>query len=186
MASHGTLEHIPRTDVKKLVHELQLHQIRLPMHRQELHRAKQSNSEARDRYADLYDLVPVGYFTLDLGGIIIEVNLTGAGLLRTEKNRFVNQPLHLWVIPNFQETWRTHFQQVFKTGVRQTCEIKLMPQSGPPFFAVLDSCMVPAKESQAPTFHTAMRDITARKQMESELKLKGTDLGWYRRLLLPV
>ncbi len=78
MARLGKLEHIPRTDVKKLVHELQLHQIRLAMQHQDLHWAKKSNTEARDRYADLYDLGPAGYFTLDRQGTISEVNLTAA------------------------------------------------------------------------------------------------------------
>lgn len=172
LARHGQLEHIPRLEVKKLVSELQLHQTRLEKQYQDLHLAKKSNSEARERYADLYDLVPVGYFTLDPQGAIINVNLTGAGMLRTEQPRLVNQPLHRWIVPEFHETWRSHFQAVFETGARQSCEIKLLPQGHLPFTVALDSHMAQVNQGQMPTCHTAMRDISARKQAESELKLR--------------
>ncbi|MFA4904343.1 MAG: PAS domain S-box protein [Desulfobaccales bacterium] len=171
-ARHGKLENIPRADVKRLVHELQVHQARLAMQHQELHLAKKSNTEARDRYADLYDFVPVGYLTLDLQGTITEINLTGVGMLRTEKSRLMNQHFHLWVAPESREEWLTHFQKLFETGVRHSCEIKLLPQAGQPFYAALDSQVAPAGLGSACFCRTAMRDISARKRAESELQLK--------------
>jgi PAS domain S-box-containing protein/putative nucleotidyltransferase with HDIG domain len=171
-ARHGKLENIPRADVKRLVHELQVHQARLATQHQELHLAKKSNTEARDRYADLHDFVPVGYLTLDPQGTIAEINLTGVGMLRTEKSRLMNQHFHLWVAPEFREAWLTHFQRVFETGVRHSCEIKLLPQAGPPFYAALDSQVAPAGLSSACFCRTAMRDISAYKQAQSELQLK--------------
>ena len=39
-----------------------------------------------EKYTDLYDFAPVGYFSLDEQGRILEVNLTGAALLGVERS----------------------------------------------------------------------------------------------------
>jgi PAS domain S-box-containing protein len=48
---------------------------------------------SRQRYADLYELAPVGYCTLDEGGCIQEINLTGAQWLGRERSRLAGAPL---------------------------------------------------------------------------------------------
>jgi hypothetical protein len=63
------------------VHELQVHQIELELQNEELIRTRNVAEELRDKYLDLYDFAPVGYFVLDIAGHIEEVNLTGAVLL---------------------------------------------------------------------------------------------------------
>ena len=63
---------LPITDVRKLTHELEVHQIELETQNEELRRSYQSLEAARDRYSDLYDFAPVGYFTLDEKLLVIE------------------------------------------------------------------------------------------------------------------
>src|SRR5512143_224728 len=62
-------------DVRDLVHELGTNQIELEMQNEELRRAQEELEASRSRYADLYDFAPVGYFTFDTNGLIMEVNL---------------------------------------------------------------------------------------------------------------
>ena len=81
------------------MHELQVHQIELEMQNEELRRAQETIAESRDRYADLYDFAPVGYFTLDPQGLILEVNLTGARLLGAPRDSLLRKPFILFVAP---------------------------------------------------------------------------------------
>lgn len=77
-------------DNAQLVHELQVHQIELEMHNEELRHAYEESDALRERYADIYDFAPVGYFTLDPLGVILDVNLAGAmllGIKGSQRNR---------------------------------------------------------------------------------------------------
>ncbi len=182
LAKHGRLENISRAEVNRLIHELQLHQIQVEMHKQKLLWTHKSITEARDRYAELYDFMPMGCLTLDPQGTITEINLTGAKMLRTEKSRLMNQPFYLCVAPEFRESWHRHFQTVFETGARQSCEVKLLPQDGPPFYATLESQRAPCTQGSALSCRTAMRDITERRQAEAALKQSERELSLKNRI----
>ena len=89
-------------DAQKLIHELQVHQVELEMQNEELRRAQLELEESRNKYAELYEFAPVGYFNLDQKGRIVEVNLTGAGelvnfrlQLRVDRHQFFVDRLQL-------------------------------------------------------------------------------------------
>ena len=101
-------------DVKRLVHELQVHQVELEMQNAELQAARDRMEALVEKYTDLYDFAPVGYFTLDEQGQVLEVNLTGAALLGVERSRLVNRRLPPFVVPtsrpSFLELGVLHLQ----------------------------------------------------------------------------
>ncbi len=68
-------------DLQRLVHELQVHQIELEMQNEELRLAYETAETALKKYTLLFDLSPMGYFTLDTEGAICELNFTGAEIL---------------------------------------------------------------------------------------------------------
>ena len=80
-----------------LVHELQVHQVELEMQNEDLARMRDQLGQNLERYVDLYDFAPVGYFTLTDDGTIREVNLTGATLLGQERARLIGRRLGLFV-----------------------------------------------------------------------------------------
>ena len=69
-------------EVRRLFHELKVHQIELEMQNEELRRAQGALEAARARYFDLYDMAPVGYLTVNEQRMLAEANLTAASLLR--------------------------------------------------------------------------------------------------------
>jgi PAS domain S-box-containing protein/putative nucleotidyltransferase with HDIG domain len=165
-------KNFPLLEVQRLVHELQVHQTELDMQNQELRRAQEAIEEARYRYEALYDFAPVGYFTLNRQGKITQVNLTGAGLLGVKRSLLIDQPLHLWLAPEFREAFRTHLQKVFETGGQQTCELKILRHDGIHLHVLMESTTQPDAQEVRRQCHAIISDITARKQAEEELNLK--------------
>jgi PAS domain-containing protein len=77
----GDEERKAHDEPQRLIQELQIHQIELEMQNEELRRATGELEVLQARYFDLYDLAPVGYFSVSEQGLILETNLTAATLL---------------------------------------------------------------------------------------------------------
>ncbi len=162
------LQELSTIDARSLIHELQVHQIELEMQNEELRRAQKELEESRDRYSDLYDFAPVGYFSFDKNGLITEVNLTGAKKLGVERNFLIKKPFSLFISSGSKDVFYLHLRQVFRTGVRQTCELKLVDKKGFQFDAQLESLSV--QEGNSGHCRTAISDITERKKADEAIR----------------
>jgi len=80
------------TDAPRLLQELQVHQVELEMQNEELRRIREELELSRNKYTELYDFAPVGYFTLDKSGLIRETNLAAAQMLGIERSQLTNRP----------------------------------------------------------------------------------------------
>ena len=164
------LSDIPPEDMQQLIHELQVHQIELEMQNEELRRTQSKLAEARDKYFDLYEFAPVGYFTLDKNALVAEANLTGANLLVVDRRSLINSSFTRFIAPDFQDNFYFHRRQVVETATKQTCELKLLKNDGIEFYGLMESIAVPDAEGNFKQFRTAITDITQRKRAEDALR----------------
>ena len=56
--------------LRRLVHDLQVHQIELEVQNRELREAQAELEASRNEYAELYDFAPVGYVDFDQHGVV--------------------------------------------------------------------------------------------------------------------
>jgi hypothetical protein len=112
-------------DVKKLLHELQVHQIELEMQNEELREAYETAETALKKYTMLYDFAPLGYFTLEEDGSISELNFTGAEMLGDKRISLVNSNFKLFVSESSQSEFNRFFRKVFTVNSKESCEIML-------------------------------------------------------------
>src|ERR1700730_15939226 len=122
-------------DTQRLVQELQIHQIEWEMQNEQLEQARGETEAALERYTDLYEFAPSGYFTLDRDGTIRQANLTGSALLGVDRSRFVNRRFGLFVAENSRPVFRAFVAKVFASQSRETCEGMLLREGKPPFYA---------------------------------------------------
>lgn len=116
---------IMETDLKKLLHELQVHQIELEMQNEELMKANERAEDALKRYTMLYDLAPMGYLTLDHNGAIQELNFTAAELLGVRRFSLLNSNFKLFVSDNTREGFNEFLSRVFSSKAKESCEVLL-------------------------------------------------------------
>jgi len=112
-------------DITKLVHELQVHQIELEMQNEELRLSNEATELALKKYTMLYDLAPMGYFTLDQNGNISELNFTGAEMLGERRFSLVNSNFKLFVANESKEIFNEFFNNVFLSNYKESCEVQL-------------------------------------------------------------
>ncbi len=158
---------ISERDTQKLIHELEVHQIELEMQNDELRSKQIEIEEARDRYLDLYDFAPVGYFTFDKRGKILEVNLTGANLLGLPRSRLIGSLFTLFVEADFINSFHTHLKKVFSSELVQTTELRIR-QRGKKSLVYVSLRSMAIRSAEEMRFRSAVIDITERKLAEEE------------------
>jgi PAS domain S-box-containing protein len=156
-------------EAARLRHELQVHQIELEMQNEELRRAQSELEASRARYFDLYDLAPVGYFTISEQGLIQEANLTGVRLLGVGRSDVVKQPMTRFILPEDQDIYYRHRKQLFDTGAPLACDLRMRRADADPFWAQLEATVVRGGESDEPVHRVVLSDITERKRAEEKL-----------------
>ena len=112
----------------RLRHELQVHQVELEMQNAELRQARDDLETALEKYTDLYDLAPVGYFTLDRKETIRSVNLTGAGLVGIERSRLVGRRFGGFITDAARPAFTAFLEKVFTSPVKVACEVTLLKE----------------------------------------------------------
>jgi PAS domain S-box-containing protein len=167
----ATLSH---EEALRLVHELRVHQIELKMQNDELCRAQAELTATRERYFDLYNLAPVGYFIVSHEGRILETNLTGVSLLGVPRAALVKQPITRFIFKDDQDVYYLHRRELLATGKAHTCELRMVKSDGKPFWVRLTATtQAPEAGSRrgaggSPTSRVVLSDVSEQKQIEED------------------
>jgi PAS domain S-box-containing protein len=153
-------------DDQRLLHELQVHQIELEMQNAELANTRDETETLLEKYTDLYDFAPVGYFSLDERGRILDVNLTGTVLLGVERSRLIDQCLPRFVTPESRSVFVTFLKQMFAGPEKRVCEATLIKADGTAFWANFHGTSAISLNTPLRWCRVAVSDITAYKQAE--------------------
>ncbi|HKL37742.1 MAG TPA: PAS domain S-box protein, partial [Bacteroidales bacterium] len=155
-------------DLESLVEELSIHQIELEQQNEELKKIQDELEISRNRYQDLFNEAPIGYFIIGHDCLIHQVNNTGARMLDDDPPDLEGEVFTQYIHPAFRERFYFHLRKVLKNGRPDSCEIMLKDRGGQAFFAGLESQPV-KDESRALSYNSiraAVFDISDRKQKD--------------------
>ncbi len=159
-------------EIREMIHDLNVYQVELETQNDELIKLHYDLEAERNKYYDLYDLAPVGYFTIDREGRITEINLTGASLLGLERSDVKGKPFHHFITFDSQDIYYLKRQQVLKTKVQQSFELKIKKADNTEFYAQLQCRAICDLEGKITHIRGVIIDIN--RLMLAEVQLKNS------------
>lgn len=154
------------TDLLKLIHELEVHQIELEMQNIELVAAKEKAIIAEEKYTELYDFAPSGYLSLTKEGRITELNFAAAKMFGKERSQIIKSKFELFLSDNTRSVFSLFLDMVFTSKTKQTCEVTIATKSKLPLYANIEGVVSQNDEFCIIT----MVDITKIRLTEIHLK----------------
>ncbi len=160
----------------EIIHELRVNQIELEIQNEELRESQRKLENSKNKYFDLYNFAPIGYFTLDKNCIILDVNLTGAGLLGVERSNLYKTAFIQYIFHEDRNNFYHHILNGLKTGYKQNFELELLKMDSKPFCAYLEIIVVSDENGNFKEFRITISDIQDIKNTKNALK-KSEDYG---------
>ena len=173
----GSVGRMSAKAAQRLVHELEVHQVELPMQNETLLNAQADLAHARDRFADLYDFAPIAYLTLDTSGLICEANLTAAALLGVARKQLVGERFERFVVSEQHRPYHRYQRLVLSSATAQGCDVTMRRRDGSTFAARLEAKRIDDLATCAPSWRCVISDITERIDAQEALRARAAEVG---------
>ena len=162
------LRYLPQYEEKRLLHELQVHQIELEMQNEQMRDIQTQLEDSRSRYKELYDFAPVGYVTLDKFGLIHEANLTAGTLLNVSRAALIGRQIQSFMDRESADALHLFLRKPLAPGVKEILDCRLRPAEG----TVLDISLNVAGEfdpsDRLVGYRVVLVDVSRLKMMERQ------------------
>jgi len=167
-------------ELERTIEELRVHRVELEMQNRALREAQSELEYAIQRYADLYDHLPIGYVTLSPCGEIVEANLTAATWLGVERSELRGMFLSRFLNPFDAGRFAVHLETCARTATERIFETTMRVQSGAMIPVQFSSRPGPSARDGATQILVAMTNVAQLKQTQqliSEIQREQDALG---------
>ncbi len=171
-------------ETRKLVHELQVHQIELEMQNEELRKIYEELENSHDRLAELYDFAPVGYFTISADDVIIEANKKGAAMLRSKVENLIGGRFSFFVADNFKAIYQEYLAGVIRSNSTRNLDLHLVLEDGAPLWAHVEGIAADREDkTSGVTFRDLRISVADTTQLNAEKAARQQSEEQYRRIV---
>ena len=160
---------VVKTRLEATLENLKVHQEELRAQNEHLRELQEELKESHHKYFDLFESAPIGYFTLNWQGIILEVNITGAEMLGFGRKHLTQTRLTHQVKASYRKQFLSHLAKIFSGALTDSIEIEIDHPHVDHMFVILESVPMGPKGARTMECRTAMLDITQRKRLEDQL-----------------
>ena len=152
-------------DLKAALHDLSVQREELLTKNRQLEQARAELQRSAAYYADLYANAPIPYVTLDVHGVIMDLNLTAAAFFGRHRERLIGKPLLALIGGEERQVFLGHMRRCRLEGYTKT-ELHIL--SGDATLPVeLESRMVPSAAEEAAQCRTIILDLRGRQKIEA-------------------
>ena len=157
-------------NLQTALEELQVADRELRQQNEQLAEAQIELEKERGRYQELFDFAPDGYITSDPLGVVQEANRSASQMLNVAQQELVHKPLAVLVAADDRRLFRTQLSQIAGAGRLDDWELRLLPREREPFTASISLAAVRSSGGTLVGLRWLLRDISARKRAEEELR----------------
>jgi diguanylate cyclase (GGDEF)-like protein/PAS domain S-box-containing protein len=166
---------LSQVEIRRLIHDLSVHQIELELQNEELRNAQVQLEYARDRYTRLYHQAPEGYLSLDASGVIRQFNQTFADLMGDKQIDLVGKPLADLMSGADRDIFLSRFKAFFKNPEGKSMDVTLHRRKAGSFIAHLTGrretdAVSSSGRPAAALLLVIVSDVTDQKAMEDALR----------------
>jgi PAS domain S-box-containing protein len=163
-------------DIQRLVYLLQVHQVELEHQNQELRITHQELEVSRNKYVNLFDFSPIPYFTLDLQGVIKEVNLSASKMFGIDRSKLIDRSFINFITLDDKNIFKSFINSVFSNPIKQSCELKVINKDNRIFNILLEGLVLDDALESGQKCQIAVIDLTEYKRIENSLKVSNEEL----------
>lgn len=156
--------------------ELQVAEEELRQQNEELQITRSLIEQERQRYQELFEFAPDSYIVTDANGQIQEVNQAAIALLNLPRTFLVGKPLAIFVDERERTTFRSKLLRLQQEHWSQELEIRLQPRKAPSLDVSVTVAVVRDPQGKLIALRWQLRDITARKEAERQIKKLNAEL----------
>jgi PAS domain S-box-containing protein len=128
--------------------------------------ANEQENIAKEKYIELYDFAPTGYFTFSREGKIIDSNLFTSQILNKDLSFLKDHWFGNFVSDSTKPIFKHFIEQVFNSKTKEFCDLTLLTDNDLPKYVSLIGLVTNNTEQCLVTIN----DITDRKQAENALR----------------
>ena len=133
-----SIAQLTEAEIHKLLQDIERSKVELKLQNEELKQAKEQATIAANKYIELYDFAPTGYFALTKNGEITELNHAGARMLGNNRSKFLNKSFGLFVSKESKPIFNHFLEKVFSSNVNEPCKATLSTDGNPLMYLQLN------------------------------------------------
>jgi PAS domain S-box-containing protein len=142
----------------------------------QLRRTNRVLEELKDRYGDLYQNAPAMYLTVDSQGYLLECNDTMVRTLGHDRGEIVNRPCARFLPEGRTPTLSQRFAEALQPGPIEF-ESEWARADGGTIFVWVTGSAVAGTDGKLRHYRCVAQDITARRALEAEVRVKNDRLA---------
>lgn len=153
----------------ELLGELQIYQLELEMQNEQLSYSYEMLEHERSKFADFFDLAPVGYFVLDHRGMVEEGNQKGLDLLGVSKKMLMSKAFRTFINHEDRDSFYGFLSRMNTSEAKESCEVKAIINENKSIYMFLEGLKVKNRINGSLQYYITAIDNTVSKIAQQRL-----------------
>jgi diguanylate cyclase (GGDEF)-like protein/PAS domain S-box-containing protein len=162
-------------DTKSMSRELQLLQAKLARYKQESITLRRQMEDMRENYAGYFDLLPVGWLTVDEMGRVLEINHAAASLLGDKRADLIGRQFVAWLAEDDRPRFLDCLRHAFVSHEKSAASLEVKTSSSTLHDVCLDFQIIKSADAdKASSCHILIVDLSEHRKVEAAAALTSS------------